>query len=215
MQSVKIYHLVAGIVRAQEKVLFVEQQAAWDIASHWALPGGIIEHYESISDALQHEVREETGFQVLQIGPLAYITHVCNIGMEIIYSVLANCLKRAPKMVSRRKTGATQPRRAADAAGASVTWVRFTRKARPPLCVQPFFPQPAGRRLGHCWRPVLLLLVSFPTPASGAANAWALGCRSRILHVTRLWYSKGVKKLVESQEQICRNFSPEQLSGRL
>lgn len=78
MQSVRTYHIVAGILRAQDKILFVEQQAIWDIASHWALPGGVIEHYESISDALQCEIREETGPRVLQIGPLAYTTQVCN-----------------------------------------------------------------------------------------------------------------------------------------
>jgi hypothetical protein len=77
----------------------------------------------------------------------------------------------------RKLIRAPEPRCAADTAGAVVTWVRSSRKPRSPLCVLTFFPQPLGRRLAVCSAGRQPAASSLTTPASGAADSWALGCR--------------------------------------
>jgi len=68
---------------------------------------------------------------------------------------------------------APQPRRAADTAGASLTWARFTRKARPPLCRREHsFHQSSVGGSAIAGAHLVPLLVSLSTAASGAADAY-------------------------------------------
>ena len=70
--------IAAGILRQEEKILLVEQQGKNDSTSSWALPGGVVEKGELITEALVREVKEETGFDVIEIGKLAYFMQVDN-----------------------------------------------------------------------------------------------------------------------------------------
>ena len=69
------YLIVAAVVRRDAQVLLVQQQGPDDPNPSWALPGGLVEPGESLTDALKREVREETGLDVLRVGALAYVTH--------------------------------------------------------------------------------------------------------------------------------------------
>jgi 8-oxo-dGTP diphosphatase len=70
--------VVAALIRRGDEVLLVRQQGPNDPAASWALPGGVVEHGESLDEALKREVREETGLEVLAIGPLLYVVQMVN-----------------------------------------------------------------------------------------------------------------------------------------
>lgn len=63
--------VVAALVR-DGGVLLVRQQGPDDPKPSWALPGGVVESGELLSEALARELREETGLAMREIGPLVY-----------------------------------------------------------------------------------------------------------------------------------------------
>lgn len=67
------YHVAVALIRQGNTVLLVHQQGPDDPAPTWALPGGVAEHGELLTEALVREVREETGLDVQQIGHVAYM----------------------------------------------------------------------------------------------------------------------------------------------
>jgi 8-oxo-dGTP diphosphatase len=73
-----IHHLVAAVIRRGDEVLLVRQQGPDDPDAAWALPGGMVEDGELLSEALAREVREETALEVVQLGPLAYMAQIDN-----------------------------------------------------------------------------------------------------------------------------------------
>ncbi len=64
------------MIRQDEKILLVYQSRAGDPYPTWALPGGRLEHGESLAHGLVREVREETGLIVDRIGKLISVTHL-------------------------------------------------------------------------------------------------------------------------------------------
>ncbi len=69
----KIYHIAAGLLRQEDRLLLVEQQGPGDPIPCWVAPGGRLEAGELLVEALRREVREETGLEVLEPGRLAYL----------------------------------------------------------------------------------------------------------------------------------------------
>ena len=69
----RTYTIAAALVRDGDRILLVEQQGPKDAQSHWALPGGVVEPGEFLTDAMAREVAEETGLVVSGTPRLAYI----------------------------------------------------------------------------------------------------------------------------------------------
>jgi len=67
-----LYRIVVGIVRQQNQLLLVQNQADGAEAI-WSLPGGVIEDGETLKEALEREMKEETGLSV-EAFELAYMT---------------------------------------------------------------------------------------------------------------------------------------------
>ncbi|WP_131503286.1 NUDIX domain-containing protein [Exiguobacterium sp. s166] len=67
-----LYRIVAAIVRQEQQLLLVKNQADGAEAV-WSLPGGVIEDGETLKEALQREMKEEAGLSV-ETFELAYVT---------------------------------------------------------------------------------------------------------------------------------------------
>ncbi len=79
MQTNKKTHLIAAaIIRRGSEIVLVEQRGPNDLASSWALPAGVAEPGELLTEALVREVREETGLDVLDPGKLIYVAQLDN-----------------------------------------------------------------------------------------------------------------------------------------
>jgi 8-oxo-dGTP diphosphatase len=69
---------VAAVIRRGDQVVLVRRQGPDDPDPVWALPGGVVESGELLSEALRREVREETGLDVPGGGRLAYVAQLHN-----------------------------------------------------------------------------------------------------------------------------------------
>ena len=74
----KIIQVVAAYIRQEGELLLVQQQGPHDPTPHWALPAGVVEAGELLTDALVREVLEETGLQVRNPGHLVYVVQHAN-----------------------------------------------------------------------------------------------------------------------------------------
>ena len=73
------YIVVAGLLHQRDDLLLVRQQGKGDPAPSYALPGGVVETGELLTAALCREVKEETGLEVTDVGPLVYALHGINL----------------------------------------------------------------------------------------------------------------------------------------
>ena len=67
-------------MRRGDDILLVRQQGPDNPASFWALPGGVVEDGELLTETLAREVREETGLRVTTHGRLVYVAQLDNRG---------------------------------------------------------------------------------------------------------------------------------------
>jgi ADP-ribose pyrophosphatase YjhB (NUDIX family) len=72
----QIRQIAAALIWEGETILLVQQQGPDDSLPTWALPGGVAESGELLSETLAREIREETGLEILDAGRLVYFVQV-------------------------------------------------------------------------------------------------------------------------------------------
>ncbi len=73
MVSPQHIQTAAALIRRGEDILLVEQQGSDFPIPTWSLPGGKVEPGELPTEAMVREVKEETGIEVVDCGPLLYV----------------------------------------------------------------------------------------------------------------------------------------------
>ena len=69
-------HVAVGVIRGEDGKILVSQRAAQQhLGGLWEFPGGKVEPGESVTDALNRELEEELGIQVLKQSRLRRISH--------------------------------------------------------------------------------------------------------------------------------------------
>lgn len=87
---------VGGIVVCGDKVLLV-RRASEPRAGDWALPGGFVEHGETVQTAVQREVFEETGVKAKVEGLVAVLSRA----FDEVNDIYLICLLRAESEEAR------------------------------------------------------------------------------------------------------------------
>jgi 8-oxo-dGTP diphosphatase len=68
-------HIAAAIVRRGDDLLMIRQAGPGE-EPFWSVPAGRAEPGEFVTDALARELREETGIELVDPGPLAFLAQV-------------------------------------------------------------------------------------------------------------------------------------------
>jgi len=97
---------VAGVVTKEDKLLLVKHRRRG--LSYWAFPGGSVQEFETLPDALTRELREETGLQV-EPGRLVYIVETFNPRGQGTHTLnlfyLADVVGETEAVMERRRNG--------------------------------------------------------------------------------------------------------------
>ena len=62
--------LVGLVVRSEHGILLLKRKPDDFLPNHWEVPGGHVEAGETLPEAMQRELEEETGLILEQVGPL-------------------------------------------------------------------------------------------------------------------------------------------------
>jgi len=84
-----IHHIAVALIQQADAVLLVRQQGQTDPVPYWALPGGVVEAGELLTEALIREVCEETGLTVTTVGKLIYMVQTLDQTSEELACVFA------------------------------------------------------------------------------------------------------------------------------
>lgn len=74
--EIQLHQIAAALIRRGDEILLVQQQGPADSFPSWALPGGVAEPGELLSETLARELREETGLKILESGRLIYFVEI-------------------------------------------------------------------------------------------------------------------------------------------
>jgi len=88
---------VAAIIKKSNKFLLVKRKKHLYEGGLWSFPGGHIEKFESVKDAIIREVKEETGLKIKKLKFLNYVESI-NPPYHIIILVFKGSVKGKVKI---------------------------------------------------------------------------------------------------------------------
>src|SRR5258708_4502108 len=91
--------VVGCYIQCDGKILLLHRQAQKTNGNTWGMPAGKIDLGESISQAMEREIREETGLEIPE-SALTYFDsrYVRNQGHDLIYHMFSTKLDQSPEI---------------------------------------------------------------------------------------------------------------------
>jgi len=72
----QIFPVVIGVIKKDDKYLLTKRQSPKKEWSKWQFPGGGLEFFETLEEAVKREIKEETGIEILKVKFLPKVFEV-------------------------------------------------------------------------------------------------------------------------------------------
>ena len=110
MTSKPHFHVTAGLIWREGKVLLARRPQGSHLAGYWEFPGGKQEEGESLEGCLEREIMEELGVKVKVAGHLVQVDHDYDEKSISLHLFQCSRLAGEPKAIGCDETAWVDPK---------------------------------------------------------------------------------------------------------